>query len=387
VSRVLLALSVDDVGVVKRPGPRKDYHALIETLNATTIDRQDVRRSRLLGRLARWVGVAPMQALLAFRARNRFEVIVTDGEHIGIPLALLLKLARSNVAHVTIGHRLTAAKKKPFFKWLRVHSHMHTIALHSQRQHELAVEELGIPAEHLEVVPYQVDVNFWQPQPVAEERMICSAGLEFRDYTTLVRAVDGLDVNVVIGAASHWSKRRNTADDQPLPPNVQVSAFDYEALRQVYARAAIVVVPLDEIDFQAGITTILEAMAMAKPVIVTHTVGQTDVIHDRRSVTRGAQPRPHPRSLVQRLAEQAGLSVEPTGFYVPPEDPGALQRAIAYLLDHPAERQKLGQAARATVERLMTVEQFAERIGRLVDAARPSGRQRVGLALATGDSV
>ena len=57
--------------------------------------------------------------------------------------------------------------------------------------------------------------------------MICSAGLEFRDYPTLVEAVDGLDVRVVIGAASHWSKRRNTAAGTPAPSNVEVDSFDY----------------------------------------------------------------------------------------------------------------------------------------------------------------
>jgi glycosyltransferase involved in cell wall biosynthesis len=390
VTRVLLVLSVDDVSAVQGPGPRKDYHALTQALRATTIDRSHVRGSRILARLARWLGVAPLQAWLAFRARARFDVIVTDGEHIGIPLALLLKLTRSRVAHVTIGHRLTAAKKKPFFRWLRVQSHIHTIALHSQRQYDLAVRELGIPVDRLALVPYQVDVNYWQPQPIAEEALICSAGLEFRDYATLVSAVEGLDVPVVIGAASHWSKRRNTAEGQPLPSNIHVSAFDYQALRHVYARAAIVVVPLDDVDFQAGVTTILEAMAMAKPVIVTHAIGQTDVIEDRRSVTRGVHPRVRPRSLVRRFAESSGIHVQPTGFYVPPKDPAALRQAITHLLNHPEQRRRLGHAGRNTVEGLLTVEHFAARIRQLVEAAAcPTEHASVGLstALASRDAV
>ena len=217
---------------------------------------------------------------------------MTDGEHIGIPLALLLKLARAHTPHVTIGHRLTASKKRPFFRWLRVHSHISRIALHSRRQYELATSDLRIPSEQVAFVPYQVDTEFWQPQPVAEERLICSAGLEFRDYPTLVSAVQDLDLRVVIGAASHWSKRRNTAERGPRPTSVEVGSFDYVALRDLYARSAVVVVPLEDIDFQAGVTTILEAMAMAKPVIVTHTLGQTDVVEDRRTITRGVEPRP-----------------------------------------------------------------------------------------------
>src|SRR5439155_23048132 len=121
---------------------------------------------------------------------------------------------------------------------------------------------------------------------------------------------------VVIGAASHWSKRANTAADASAPANVTVDRFDYLALRQLYARSALVVVPLDDVDFQAGVTTILEAMAMAKPVIVTHSAGQTDVVEDRRTATRGATPRLRPPSILRDLAEFTGVELEPTGFYV-----------------------------------------------------------------------
>ena len=48
-------------------------------------------------------------------------------------LALLLKLVGSKVDHVMIGHRLTAAKKRPFFRWLKAHSHMRCIAAFATR--------------------------------------------------------------------------------------------------------------------------------------------------------------------------------------------------------------------------------------------------------------
>jgi glycosyltransferase involved in cell wall biosynthesis len=367
--RVLLVVTVNDATAPIPDGPRKDYRVLAETLAAETIDYSTVSRSRVLGLLARWLGMALVQAWVAFRQRRLFDVIVTDGEHIGLPLALLLKVSRSKVAHVTIGHRITASKKRPFFKWLKVQSHISCIALHSRQQYELAIHELGIPAERLALIPYQVDADFWRPEVAVEERLICSAGLEFRDYPTLVRAVEGLDVEVVIGAASLWSKRRNTASDHALPANVHVAAFNYAALRGVYARSSIVVVPLDDIDFQAGVTTILEAMAMSKPVIVTHSIGQTDVIEDRRTATRGSATRMRPPSMVRNLAEHAGIAIKPTGFYVPPDDPAALRRAIEHLLAHPDVRRRLGEAGRQTVEHLLTVDHFAERVRQLVDAA------------------
>jgi glycosyltransferase involved in cell wall biosynthesis len=351
------------------PGPRKDYTELAQTLGATVLYHSATRATPISRAIGRVFGEAAALAWVAFRQRKGFDAIVTDGEHIGIPLALLLKLAGASTAHVTIGHRLSTPKKRLYFRWLKAHSHLTRIVLHSWRQYQHAVAALGIPAGQLALVPYQVDQDFWRPQPVPEEPLICSAGLEHRDYPTLFRAVDGLDAQVVIGAASYWSKVPNSAHRATPPGNVRIAAFDYFALRDLYARAAVVVVPLEDVDNQSGITTLLEAMAMGKAVVATHAQGQTDTIEDRRAITRGTPPRARPVSLLRSLAEEAGLPVEPNGFYVPPGDVDALRRAIVYLLDHPSERAALGAAGRRAVEQLLTIEHFASRMRRVVEEA------------------
>jgi glycosyltransferase involved in cell wall biosynthesis len=311
--------------------------------------------------------------LALLRARS-FDIVVTDGEHIGIPLALMLKAASLPIPHVTIGHRLSARKKRPFFRVLGAHSHISRIVLHSHRQWELASAGLGIPPDRLTLLPYHVDTAFWRPQPVAEERLVVSAGLEHRDYPTLFRAVEGMDIQVVIGAASYWARRPRTAESAPPPPNVQIGAYDYVALRALYARAAVVVVPLVETDFQAGVTTILEAMAMGKAVVVTHTQGQTDVVEDRRATTRGDRPRTRPPGMLKRLAQEAGIDLAPSGCYVMPGDAAALRATLQYLLDDPGERHRLGAAGRRTVEQLTTTTQFAARLHALIEQVSPPRR-------------
>jgi glycosyltransferase involved in cell wall biosynthesis len=348
-------------------GPKKDYAAIAWRLNADLLDWSAARGNLLLLLLCRVVGISIVQALLAFRRRERYDVLLTDGEHVGIPLALLLKLTGSKTVHVPIGHRLTAPKKRFFFCWLKVQTHLNAVVLHSRYQHDFALDELGFSPDQLALLPYQVDPDFWRPMPAQEERLIASAGLEHRDYPTLFEAVAGLDAKLVVAAASHWSRQKNTALGVDRPANVTIGSYNYHQLRDLFARAAVIAVPVDDVDFQAGITTILEAMAMGKPVIVTHTYGQTDVIEDRRSVTRGAEERSRPVSLLRNVAEEAEIPIEPNGFYVPPKDPGALQRAITFLLDNPEHRARLGAAGRRAVERLMTVDQFAERIARVID--------------------
>jgi glycosyltransferase involved in cell wall biosynthesis len=347
-------------------GPRKDYTVLAQALRADVIDHSQVATSRT-ARLIEWsLGTPVALAWLAFRRHRAYDAILTDGEHVGIPLALMLKGMRAKIHHVTIGHRISASKKRPFFRWLRVHTCMARIAVHSRCQLNLASKDLGIPAGQVAFVPYQVDTVFWRPCGGAEERLIVSVGLEFRDYPTLFDAVDGIDARVVIGAASYWSRRANTVGQRPLPSNVKVGSFDYRALRELYGRAAIVVVPLDDVDFQAGVTTLLEAMAMEKAIIVTHSHGQTDVVEDRRTVTRGVEPRARPSSLLRTYAERADVRLAPNGFYVPPGDSIALRQAIIYLLDRPDIRRNLGLAGRHAVEQLMTVDHYAERLGELV---------------------
>jgi glycosyltransferase involved in cell wall biosynthesis len=361
-------------------GPRRDYAAVAASLGATILDLRAVKRSVLARAIRATVGPAAAQAWLAFRDRGRYDAIVTDGEHVGIPLALLLRFSRSPVKHITIAHRLSAPKKRRFFTWLRAQRRIDRVVLHSQHQYRVGANVLRIETARLAVMPYQVDAGFWKPTDAVEERLVVGVGLEHRDYQTLFRSADGLDAEVIIGAASHWS--RHILAGGPVPANVRVGSFDYTALRELYARCAVVVVPLVDIDNQAGVTTILEAMAMGKAVVVTQSLGQTDVVEDRRRIARDGL-RPRSASLTRLLAETAGVPVEPTGFYVAPGDATSLRRAITYLLDHPAERARLGRAGRRQVEELFTVERFAERMRALVLACTDTGPDQLLLRAAS----
>jgi glycosyltransferase involved in cell wall biosynthesis len=235
---------------------------------------------------------------------------------------------------------MSVRKKVIVFNALGLRRRVDRMFVYSSWQREFAVQKLRMRPEHVQLTSFMVDTEFFAVERVtpAPRRMICAAGLEFRDYDTLVEAVRDLDVEVVIAAASPWSKRPSAVGGA-LPANVTVCKLTLFDLRQLYADSRFVVVPLLETEFQAGVTTILEAMAMSKPVVVTKTSGQTDV------VVHGE-----------------------TGLYVDPGDVNALRDSIRLLLDDPSEAGRLGVAGREWVVANAEVTLYADRLAAAVSA-------------------
>ena len=326
-----------DEEVAANVHPTMDYFALQSRLAAELVDYAltDVDEHPLV-RAAGVLGRDAALAMYGFLRASQYDVIFSNGENVGIPLAALLKVLSRRPKHVLIGHRLSARKKRLLLRGL--HPQMDKIFLYAMTQKAYAESVLGIPSQKLHLISFHADTRFYHPMhEVSLERRISSAGLELRDYPTLIEAVRGLDVEVCLAAASPWSKRKNETTSRELPANVQARGYGYRELRDLYATSQFIVVPLYETDFQAGVTTILEAMAMGKAVIVTKTRGQRDVIQD-------------------------GVN----GIYVPPGDAAALRRSITELLASPSRAAELGASARRTIESQMSLDLWADRIAAVV---------------------
>jgi glycosyltransferase involved in cell wall biosynthesis len=323
--------------------PTMDYFALRSRLDADLADYSAMDAdSHPLVRAARLLGRDAALAVHGFLRARRYDVLFSNGENISIPLAVLLKGLRRRPAHVLIGHRLSARKKRLLLRML--HPQMDAIFVYAQTQKTYAQDALGIPPAKLHLIAFHADSRFFHPMPdVKVARRISSAGLELRDYPTLLEAVRDLDVDVRLAAASPWSKRKNETENRELPTNVSARGYGYGELRELYATSQFVVVPLYDTDFQAGVTTMLEAMAMGKAVIVSRTRGQRDVIQD-------------------------GVN----GIYVPPGDAAALRRAITDLLAAPERAAQLGANARRTIESHMSLDLW---VNRIADVVRQFPRQ------------
>lgn len=338
--------------------PRADYLELARAFDADLIDYAEARRgSGWLGALLERIGGPDLRlAWVCFQRSGRYQVIFTDGEQIGIPLAALYKFigfgSRSRPRHLMIAHILSVGKKQLFFDWLRVQSHIDTFFVYSTWQKRFIETRWQVPAERVVFTPFMVDARFFAPDQVTPHPtprpMICAAGLESRDYPTMMEAVRGLDLQVTIAAASPWAKQADSTRNAEIPANVTVQRFTQFALRQLYADSRFVVMPLYNVNYQAGVTAILEAMAMGRAVICSRTPGQTDVVVEGE-----------------------------TGLYVPPGDASALREAIEYLLNNPHEAERMGQAGRRRIEESMSLDHYTTRLNRSVQEALPTRNGKV----------
>jgi len=351
-SQVLLTVSGTiaadlDAKIAAGSRPQADYRTLAQGFGADVLDYPAARKvAGVFGKLLERVGGPDLVlAWACFALRRRYEVIFTDGEQIGLPLAALLKFLGPGrrPRHLMIVHIISVPKKMIFLDRLGVQSHIDRFLVYATAQKQFIERRWKIPGERVTFTPFMVDSDFFAPDKVqahTEEPMICAVGLERRDYPTLLKAVEGLPAKVVIAAASPWSKRSDSTQGQVIPPNVEVRRFTQLELRQLYADSRFLVMPLENVEFQAGITAILEAMSMERAVVCSRTPGQTDAVVDGE-----------------------------TGLYVPPGDPVALRAALERLLSQPEEATRMGQAGRRVVLQYMSLERYVERLSGFVREA------------------
>ncbi len=321
--------------------PRLDVFELARELNADVIDFGDVERSGdlLVRATLRSAGKSAAVALAGYRERGRYDVFLTTGEDIGLPLATLLSTSRAATAHVMIDHTLEPLKKRVFFTGGLIQRRIDRMFVYSTTEERLAVDRLGMPADRVQRISFHADEEFFKPDGrITDPDLICSAGQLLRDYGCLIEAVRDLPVRVQIAAGSPWIERP-LEPNGTLPANVSWDRKSRYDLREMYARSAFAVVPILQNHYQTGIATILEMMAMGKCVIATKTFGQTDTIVDGE-----------------------------TGVYVPPSDPRALRQAIEQLRADPERVGRIGRAARRYVEEQAGLGLFVSRIVAAVQA-------------------
>jgi glycosyltransferase involved in cell wall biosynthesis len=271
----------------------------------------------------------------SLRRANGAEVIFSTVDTVGIPLILLKRigLVRRPLVYVSIGlpERLVQLRNRPMRRLYRS-ALREAAAVVAYSEHEVAVlrDWLGPNGSKVVFVPFGVDIEAFRPMEAAErDADVLSVGVDpRRDFELLLRVAERhpeLSFRIVAGADRARGLGR-------LPDNVTLECdIPLDQVRLRLGGARCVALPVRANTYSGATTTLLQAMAMGKAVIVSRTAAITDgyELEDGDNC---------------RLVE--------------PGDERAFERAILETLTGAAAARALGSRARQTVERSLSWERF-----------------------------
>jgi len=285
----------------------------------------------------------------SLRAINAADVVLSTVDTVGIPLVLLARagVVRTPIVYTAIGlpERLVQLRGGRVPRAYRA-ALRRARALVSYAESEAAWlrEWLGPGAPPVLFIPFGVDVQAFRPEPERGADLdVVSVGADpRRDFGLLARVAENrpeLSFRIVASAD-------NARALQPLPPNVAVETdIPLADVRDRLAAARLVALPVRDNSYSGATTVLLQAMALAKPVVVSRT---------------------------EAIATGYGLEDGVNCRLVEPGDGAAFERAIVETLAG-ADADRLGARARETVERELSWERYVDALWDVLSAnAAPS---------------
>jgi glycosyltransferase involved in cell wall biosynthesis len=293
-------------------------------------------------------GIRAARTLL--REARMADCIVVVEEFLAAGLAFWALLRQANVPIVAIRSRLSWLAPSTGLARMIIGTlfrQAHNVVI-SPVEADIAQRCFSLNSQHLSFHTFGVDVQFWTSGTAAEEFVLC-VGDSFRDYATLLRAAEEIDAPVLIVSSQKLP--------EPIPGNVTVRTGSWrkeclsdEELRDLYWSANCVVVPLEDHPMPIGQSVCLQALACAKPVVMTRTTGLWS----------------------QNLRDGINL------LMVDPKDSSGLATQVNRLRLDRALASRLGRAGRKTVCRHFRINDFAARLQQtcqtLVDNGKRSHR-------------
>ncbi len=246
------------------------------------------------------------------------DVIFCADENVGLPVAALCGGREKGPKVAVFIHNINRLRGRLALKLFQIRKKVDLLMSANPQQVDFLRDYLKLPSHQVCLFPYQpTDTSFFTPKLTLLKKsrpLIVSGGLEQRDYRTLARATESLDVDVKISAASAIKYVDSQTFPKVIPENMSYRYYDWNSLVQLYSDADIVAIALCENNFQAGLSTLFEALACRKPVVITRSPG-----------------------IIQELIDVKAV------WGVPPGDSQALRQAIGCLIKSSKHREALAE--------------------------------------------
>jgi len=263
---------------------------------------------------------------------DRFDVVFAWEMRCALAVALRRLMGQRRAQFVPVGPILKGRLRHalPLVRWLLADAAR--IVCFSSAECDAYAMLLRLPRERFIFLPTP-----WRDDEVETERddgYILALGRSARDYPTLLRAVRGTDLPVLLVADGPAA-----LGSESVPPNVCVRYKTGEAeTEDLIAGATLHCIPLRSVGYSAGQTVLLRAMAKGKAVVVTDTPGVRDYVGNGK-----------------------------TAIFVPPSDEAALRDALCRLWHDREERRRIGQNAARRVREEFGFGRFANRLAAIAE--------------------
>ncbi len=275
-------------------------------------------------------------ALASVGRANAADVVVATIDRLGIPLTLLARarVLRAPLVYVSVGlpERLDRLRGRVRSFHLAALERADAFVAYARREADVIRESVaaqaGIPVTF---VPFGVDTAFFAGDDRAPDVDVVSVGADpHRDYPVLLQVASRRpDWRFLLVVARELERGLGA-----LPTNVTVEVdVPLADVRDRLRRARVVALPVRDNSYSGATTTLLQAMACARPVVVSRTAA---------------------------IAEGYGLADRENVRFVAPGDEHALESALAELLADRRAAAELGLRARRHVERELTWERYVD---------------------------
>ena len=281
--------------------------------------------------------------LASLRTANAADVVFATVDTVAIPLVFLKAagLLRPPLVYAAIGlaERLDTLRSERKRRLLRrAFGPVRAVVAYSPHEADVVREWLGADGPPVVFVPFGVDIERFRPATDGRpEADVVSVGADPRRDFELLAAVATRHPNLTFHIVASADRARSLA---AAPGNVDVETdVPLETVRARLASARVVALPVRDNTYSGATTVLLQAMAMAKPVVVSRT----------EAIARG-------------YALEDGVNCR----LVAPGDLDAFERALVETLTGADAAAALGIRARETVERNFSWERYTDALWELL---------------------
>jgi len=298
----------------------------------TQVDIIDIQANNKLHNIEKKIKFYILQAILACKKAQLYDVVISHGAQSGLVYALLCQLRRRKhrPLHIIIDiGAINGGRSKKIettiIRWaLKSHPAIIYHASIQQKYYETTYK--GLIKKSL-FIPFGVSTEEFYPLNLPPANYVLSFGYSKRDYPTLLDAWKGIETSTKLYIIGDTSIENNN-NIVSLPKSSIIT------LKQYIAESLFIVIPLPVFNYSYGQMSFLQSMAMGKPVIVTKTPSSIDYLQN----AQGA-------------------------FLVNPYDKMDMKNKIEYLLTHKDLLDDLGKKALKDIKDCHLEEQtMAEKI-------------------------